>query len=191
MSRRKYKFVRQANGEGAKSKVVSAMKFRFQILLLLPLIILSGCVGYVFGVYLGCYSRVEFSTAARTFVLDTNALQKEVDKTLTQNNFRHSPAGQPALMEIKYWMSWQENLSPTNCVAEWLREKRSFWSSQDYSVQMFFETNTISFVILTGESGSRKEAKKIQGILIKSVEDKFPNYNARVNFRSLVTAMPP
>lgn len=154
---------------------------------------LSGCVGYVFGVYVGCYSRIDLSFVdPKTFVTDKPAIQKEAEKTLKQLDLTFSSVEQSRL-NIEGWMSSRENLSETNCVAQWrLHGKRSFWwGDRDYSVQMFIEKDTVSFVIVADEQESQKKVKEIQAVLTKMIEDEFPNIKVNLTFRSLRTAMPP
>jgi hypothetical protein len=170
------------------------MKGAFKILLFLPPILLCGCVGIAFGIYVGCYSRIDLTFVdAKTFSANESTAQTEANKTLEQLNFKSVSVGTAAARySVESAMSYRENLFQTNCVAEWLREKRSFWwGGQDCSVQMFIETNVISFVTITGEQGSKKEVKEIQTVLAKMVGDKFPNVKTNVTFRSLRTAMPP
>jgi hypothetical protein len=177
-----------------KIEFVCHKKNVFKILPLLPPILLCGCVGIVFGIYVGCYSRIDLTFVdAETFAVDKSTAQKEADKTLEQLNFKSVSVGTATTRyNIESAMSYRENLFQTNCVAEWLQEKQSFWwGGQDCSVQMFIETNAISFVTITDEQGSKKEVKEIQAVLAKMVGDEFPNIKTNMIFRSLRTAMPP
>jgi hypothetical protein len=170
------------------------MKYGFEILLFLPLIImLSGCT------IPGSYSRVELRpTDSGAFLADTHILQKEVGNTLATLGFQPLKAGQAQPTSyITDWMLQQENLSLTNCVAEWFSvEKQSFWwGGQTYCVEMFVEKDVMQ-IVLTSESGSqmlsrRTELEKIQAVLTKMIADKFPNLKIHVVFRRLVQSMGP
>jgi hypothetical protein len=167
------------------------MKRVFKILLFLSPILLCGCLGIIFGIYVGCYSRIDLSFAdTKVFAVEKTTIQNEADKALKQLNLPLHYGTLP--LNIETSMLYRENLSQTNCVAQWwLQGKQSFWSGGQYSVQMFLKDNAISFVIITDEQGDQKELKKIQTAITKMVVDEFPNVQTNVAFRSLRTAMPP
>jgi hypothetical protein len=174
-------------------KCNGCIKRASKILLFLPAILLCGCVGIIFGIYVGCYSQIELNFADdKTLTTDKVTIQKEAEKTLVQLDFTLSTIEQ-SQFNFEEWVLIRANLSQTNCVAQWrLKGKRSFWyGDHNYNVEMFIQKDTLSFVIIGDEQGSQKEVKQIQAALTKMIGNEFPNIKVNVTFQTLRTAMPP
>ena len=145
---------------------------------------MSGCV-------VGNYSRMELIPTG-SMTTEVQTIQTEANITLASLGFLPFQLGKPQPTGfVADWMLHGESLSQTNCIAEWVREHHNFWLHTEYSVQMFVQGSAITFVILTDESGSQSEVKKIEIELAKLVEDKFPNLAIHVIFHRIITAEEP
>jgi hypothetical protein len=152
--------------------VLEFMKYTLLTLLFLP-IVLSGCIT-------GYSSRIELRSVEVEEVANISSVEKELDDTLKMSNFN-------SVSEKDFWPVYP------NMITEWkLTKQRGFWlGGCTVTVALSIDQDSTVIIINCEDTESRNEVEKIQDILQKTVNEKFPTLKIRIVTGYNVTAMPP